>query len=70
MMLLKKMIGLGHSASWIARILANMKVTGKRGGKWNSSSVLRTTRNKFHSTRNEDEAPKWFKNQKTLKLKV
>ncbi len=59
----------GFSASAIAKQLGYAKVVGKKGGAWNSSSVLRVVRNDFHTTRNEDEAPKWFKNRKHLKLR-
>jgi hypothetical protein len=67
---MKAQIKHGVSASAAAKVLNALKIGGKRGGKWNSSSVLRTTRNKFHNSRDEKEAPKWFKNRKTLKLKI
>ena len=45
----------------IAKTLNENGLTGKKGGKWTSTSVLRTIRNELHSTRNDDEAPRWFK---------
>ncbi len=60
---MKAQIGKGVSASAVAKILNKCGLSGKRGGKWNSSSVLRTTRNKFHNSRDEKEAPMWFKNR-------
>ena len=44
----------------IAKTLNENGLTGKKGGKWTSTSVLRTIRNELHSTRNDDEAPRWF----------
>ena len=66
---MKYNLELGFSASAVAKQLRVAGLAGKRGGTWGSSNVLRTIRNEFHNTRNDDEAPKWFKNQKTLKLK-
>ncbi len=60
---MKAQIEKGVSASAVAKILNKCGLSGKRGGKWNSSSVLRTTRNKFHNSRDEKEAPMWFKNR-------
>ncbi len=59
----------GFSASAVAKQLRIAKVVGKKGGVWTSTSVLRVTRNDFHYTRNEDGAPKWFKNRKHFKLR-
>lgn len=66
---MKHNLELGFSASAVAKQLRVAGLAGKRGGTWKSPSVLRVIRNEFHNTRNDDEAPKWFKNQKTLKLK-
>ena len=66
---MKEQISLGFSASAVAKQMTIAGVVGKKGGAWNSSSILRVTRNVFHNSRNEDEAPKWFKNRKHLKLR-
>ena len=66
---MKKQIESGVSASAVAKHLRRKGIVGKKGGAWNSSSVLRVSRNDFHATRNEDEAPKWFKKRKNLKLR-
>ena len=66
---MKQQLRLGFSASAVAKQMKFANVVGKKGGAWNSSSVLRVVRNDFHNTRNDDEAPKWFKNRKTLKLR-
>ena len=66
---MKEQIRLGFSASAVAKQLQIGGYVGKQGGVWTSTSVLRVTRNDFHATRNEDEAPKWFKNRKHLFLR-
>lgn len=66
---MKQQIRLGFSGSTVAKQMGIAGVVGKRGGKWGSSSVLRVTRSDFHDTRDETNAPKWFQNRKTLKLK-
>ena len=66
---MKEQIRLGFSASAVAKQMRIAGVVGKRGGQWQSSNVLRVIRNDFHNTRDETNAPNWFKNQKTLKLK-
>jgi len=67
---MKEQIRLGFSASAVAKQMRIAGALGKRGGKWQSANVLRTVRNDFHNTRDETNAPNWFKNQKTLKLKL
>ena len=66
---MKEQIRLGFSASAVAKQMRIAGVVGKKGGKWQSANVLRVIRNDFHNTRDETNAPNWFKNQKTLKLK-
>jgi len=61
---MRKQLTDGLSAASVAKKLVAKGINGKRGGKWNSSSVLRVIRSDFHDTRNEGEAPKWFKNRK------
>ena len=41
----------GMSATSVARSMNKKKHTGKLGGKWSSSSVLRTVRNGYHTER-------------------
>jgi len=53
----------------VAKTLNENGLTGKKGGKWTSTSVLRTIRNELHSTRNDDEAPRWFKKRGGKSLK-
>jgi len=67
---MRKQLTSGLSAASVAKKLTAKGVNGKKGGKWNSSSVLRVIRSDFHDTRNEDEAPKWFKNRKYSVLKI
>lgn len=67
---MKEQIRLGFSASAVAKQMRIAGAIGKKGGKWQSSNVLRVIRNDFHNTRDETNAPNWFKNQKTLKLKL
>ena len=50
----------GKSATSVAEILDNLGIKGKQGGKWQSSSVLRTSRNDFHLSRAEFTAPQYF----------
>lgn len=57
------------AAAVIAKTLIENGLTGKKGGKWTSTSVLRTIRNELHSTRNDDEAPRWFKKRGGKSLK-
>ena len=66
---MKEQIRLGFSASAVAKQMRIAGALGKKGGKWQSANVLRVIRNDFHNTRDETNAPNWFKNQKTLKLK-
>lgn len=49
-----------RSAAWIARKMNNDNNTGKKGGKWGSSSVLRTIRNTYHLNRNKYTRPNWW----------
>ena len=50
------------SATAVARSLNKREVTGKRGGKWQSSSVLNVAYNDFHESRNGFLLPKkWGK---------
>lgn len=67
---MKGQIRLGFSASAVAKQMRIAGALGKKGGKWQSANVLRVIRNDFHNTRDETNAPNWFKNQKTLKLKL
>lgn len=67
---MKEQIRLGFSAAAVAKQMRIAGVVGKKGGKWQSANVLRVIRNDFHNTRDETNAPNWFKNQKTLKLKL
>lgn len=60
---MKERLALGHSASAVAKHMTAKGFVGKRGGIWRSTSVLRTVRYDYHDTRNEKEAPKWFKNR-------
>ena len=57
---MKSQLKEGKSASHVARILTELGIKGKTGGKWQSSSVLRTTRNDFHLTRAEFTAPQYI----------
>ena len=66
---MKKQLDSGLSAASVARKMLDEGISGKSGGKWNSSSVLRVIRNDFHNTRNDDEAPRWFKKRKYSVLK-
>ena len=66
---MKKQLDSGLSAASVARKMTDEGLSGKKGGKWNSSSVLRVIRNDFHNTRSEDEAPRWFKKRKYSVLK-
>ena len=66
---MKKQLDSGLSAASVARKMTDEGVSGKKGGKWNSSSVLRVIRNDFHNTRSDDEAPRWFKKRKYSVLK-
>lgn len=66
---MKEQIGLGITASAVAKQMNAAGVAGKKGGAWNSSSVLRVVRNIFHESKNEADAPKWYKSQKNLKLR-
>ena len=59
----------GESASAVARKMVASGIVGKKGGNWNASSVLRVVRNVFHESKNEADAPKWYKTQKNLKLR-
>ncbi len=59
----------GESASAVARKMVAAGIVGKKGGNWNASSVLRVVRNVFHESKNEADAPKWYKSQKNLKLR-
>ena len=53
--------GHGMSAYWIAKELNDYGETGKLGGKWRSSNVLRTIRYEFHEEREKFEKPEWWK---------
>ena len=66
---MKKQLDSGLSAASVARKMLDEGISGKSGGKWNSSSVLRVIRNDFHNTRSDDEAPRWFKKRKYSVLK-
>jgi len=66
---MKKQLDSGLSAASVARKMVDEGISGKNGGKWNSSSVLRVIRNDFHNTRSDDEAPRWFKKRKYSVLK-
>ena len=56
-------------AAKVAKTLNKNGLRGKKGGKWTSTSVLRTLRNEIHSTRNDDEAPRWFKKRASSSMK-
>ena len=66
---MKEQIGLGFSASAVAKHLRVAGFLGKRGGTWQSANVLRTVRNDFHLSRSDYEAPKWFVERKSIKLR-
>jgi hypothetical protein len=66
---MKKQLDSGLSAASVARKMVDEGISGKSGGKWNSSSVLRVIRNDFQNTRSDDEAPRWFKKRKYSVLK-
>jgi hypothetical protein len=51
----------GVPAATIARMLATNGCLGKKGGKWTSTSVLRTINQTLHTGRDDTNAPKWFK---------
>ena len=51
----------GVPAATIARMLAANGCLGKKGGKWTSTSVLRTINQTLHTGRDDTNAPKWFK---------
>jgi hypothetical protein len=67
---MRKQLASGLSAVAVGRKLIAKGITGKKGGMWGSSIVLKVIRNNIHDTRNEDEAPKWFKNRKYSVLKL
>jgi hypothetical protein len=48
------------SGSKIAKTLREEGITGKRGGTWQSSGVLRVIRNPFHGSRQKYPAPEWW----------
>lgn len=58
---MKKQLGFGMPAAEIAKTLNINDCRGKRGGKWNSSGVLRTVKYDIHADRDESEAPRWFR---------
>jgi len=51
------MLGLGVTASSIAKELNKQGIKGKLGGKWYGSSVLNTVRNDFHQQRKKYNKP-------------
>ena len=51
------------SGNKIAKHMNEMKIKGKMGGTWSSSSVLRTCRYHFHENRNMFTAPPWWGNE-------
>ena len=53
--------GYGLSAYSIAKVMNDCGETGKLGGKWRSSNVLRTIRYEFHEEREKFEMPVWWK---------
>ena len=53
--------GYGFSAYWIGKEMNDYGETGKLGGKWRSSNVLRTIRYEFHEEREKFEKPEWWK---------
>jgi len=53
--------GYGRSAYSIAKGMNDYGETGKLGGKWGSSNVLRTIRYEFHEAREKFEKPEWWK---------
>jgi len=53
--------GYGLSAYSIAKVMNDCGETGKLGGKWRSSNVLRTIRYEFHEEREKFEKPVWWK---------
>ena len=50
----------GWSGNRIAKHLDDLGVTGKLGGSWTSSMVLRTCRYEFHETRRMFDHPEWW----------
>jgi hypothetical protein len=51
---------LGLSARKVAEMMNQSGSAGKQGGKWTSSSVLRTVRNTFHSNRDSFVHPDFW----------
>ena len=49
-----------RSGSFIANKLNDAGYTGKRGGKWQGQSVLRTITNAYHIKRNSYKKPDWW----------
>ena len=55
---LEKKMPAGSIAKWLRAEGAK----GKRGGKFTSTSILRTISNEFHAGRNDFKKPEWFTN--------
>ena len=49
-----------RTGAYIAKKMNDANITGKRGGKWTSASVLRVIRNEYHSNRNKYPKPDWW----------
>lgn len=54
--------GWGLSGYHIAEVLEYIEVTGKLGGKWRSSMVIRTMNYEFHQQREKFPKPDWWVN--------
>ena len=49
-----------RTGAYIAKKMNDANITGKRGGKWTSASVLRVIRNEYHLNRNKYPKPDWW----------
>ena len=54
--------GVGLSGYQVANFMNEYGSSGKLGGKWRSSTVLRTMRYEFHQQREQFKKPDWWKN--------
>jgi hypothetical protein len=48
------------SGAAIAKLLNTDGITAKRGGKWTSAMIIRTTKSNFHTKRSQFTPPKWW----------
>ena len=54
--------GYGFSGYQVAEFLDDIGETGKLGGKWRSSTVIRTMNYEFHKQREKFSKPAWWVN--------